>query len=294
MPTVTLPTYDVPHRAESVGHAKKWSLWRWYSGIATALVTIITSGVATAFPGLAVPTVDQINDADDSTSTTNGKAAWYSTGSDQSVTLAEAAILQTAGYTVQVFSGWTHEEDTATISPPSEATEGDLLILVLARDSAVQWATISGWTRDFTAQQSVGDNRAVALYSRSYVAGAVTLPATADHAVMLSLPGDATFSDASATDNQSVVADFTSPSVSSSQGDLVLRFFYASQHTSGVTPADETDTQQITSPGPDAADTGSEEIWWHFSASGGSTGTFTWAWSWGGAPEIYSVTAVYA
>ncbi len=97
---VTIDTYDTPHQPESIGHSEKYSLWRWFSGIATARTVIITGGVATPSPGAVHPTVTQLDDADDSTTTAGGKAIWYSTGSDQVVSTAEGIILATAGYTV--------------------------------------------------------------------------------------------------------------------------------------------------------------------------------------------------
>lgn len=100
MAGVLFETYDVPHRPEATGHDKKWSLWRWFSGIATARIIIITGGVATASPGAATATVDQIAAADDSTSTADGKAVWYATNETQTVTASEGTIFTTAGYAV--------------------------------------------------------------------------------------------------------------------------------------------------------------------------------------------------
>ena len=105
MAEVLFQTYDTPHQPESVGHGENWSLWRWYSGIATARTIIITGGVATPSPGRVHPSTDEIDAADDSTSTAGGKAIWYSTDvgdndTTQTVTSAEGTIFTTAGYTV--------------------------------------------------------------------------------------------------------------------------------------------------------------------------------------------------
>ena len=93
-------TYDTPHQPESVSHGENWSLWRWYSGIATARTIIITGGVASPSPGRVYPSIDEINAADDSTSTAGGRAIWYSTNENQTVTSAEGTIFTTAGYSV--------------------------------------------------------------------------------------------------------------------------------------------------------------------------------------------------
>ena len=99
MATVTFSTYDTVWNAEGQGHAKRYSLWRWYDGFRTARVIMITGGVATPSPGLAQATVDQY-DAADSGSGQDGKAIWHSTNQAQTVTSAEGTILTTAGYSV--------------------------------------------------------------------------------------------------------------------------------------------------------------------------------------------------
>ncbi len=81
-------------------HAKEHSMWRHFSGIATARTIIITSGVASASPGLVSPLQDQLDAADTSTSTAGGKAIWYSGNEAQTVTSAEGDIFVTAGYHV--------------------------------------------------------------------------------------------------------------------------------------------------------------------------------------------------
>ncbi len=102
MTSLALTHYDTPHLDETVGHASRWSMWRYFSGFATSRTVIITSGVATPSPGAVNPTVDQIAGADASTSDTyyEGKAVWASSGTPWTVTSAEATILTTAGYTL--------------------------------------------------------------------------------------------------------------------------------------------------------------------------------------------------
>ena len=109
MAEVMFETYDVPHQPETLmskprrgqkTHAKEHSMWRHFSGIATARTIIITNGVASASPGLVSPLADQIAAADSSTTTAGGKAVWYSTNELQTVTPAEGGIFTTAGYTV--------------------------------------------------------------------------------------------------------------------------------------------------------------------------------------------------
>ena len=109
MAEVMFETYDTPHLTEKLDHptlrgrkihTKEHSMWRHFSGIATARTIIITNGVASASPGLVSPLQDQLNAADNSTSTSGGKAIWYSTNEDQTVTSVEGTIFTTAGYVV--------------------------------------------------------------------------------------------------------------------------------------------------------------------------------------------------
>ncbi len=109
MAEVMFNTYDIPHLTENLDHptlrgkkihTKEYSMWRHFSGIATARTIIITGGVASAAPGLVSPLQTQLDVADDSTSTPGGKAIWYSTNETQTVTSAEGAIFTTAGYVV--------------------------------------------------------------------------------------------------------------------------------------------------------------------------------------------------
>ena len=109
MAEVMFETYDVPHQPETLmskprrgqkTHPREYSMWRHFSGIATARTIIITGGVASAAPGLVSPFQNEIDDADTSTSTVGGKAVWYSTNKLQTVTSAEGTIFITAGYVV--------------------------------------------------------------------------------------------------------------------------------------------------------------------------------------------------
>ena len=109
MAEVMFNTYDIPHLTENLDHptlrgrkihTREHSLWRHFSGIATARTIVITGGVASASPGLVNPTIDQINNPDSSTSTAGGKAVWYATNQTQTVTTAEGTIFTTAGYVV--------------------------------------------------------------------------------------------------------------------------------------------------------------------------------------------------
>ncbi len=103
MTTLTMTYYLTPWADEGVGHAKKWSLWRWFDGFRTPHLVIITGGVANAAPGLTSATTDQIEAADASTSASQayaGKAIWSSHHNPHTVTSGEGTILTTAGYTV--------------------------------------------------------------------------------------------------------------------------------------------------------------------------------------------------
>ncbi len=109
MAEVMFETYDTPHLTEKLDHptlrgkkihTEEYSMWRHFSGIATARTIIITGGVASAAPGLVSPFQNELDAADTSTSTAGGKAIWYSTNELQTVTSAEGTIFITAGYVV--------------------------------------------------------------------------------------------------------------------------------------------------------------------------------------------------
>ncbi len=103
MTTLAMTYWLTPWKDESVGHAKRWSLWRWFDGFRNPHTVIITGGVANAAPGYATTNTDDIEGADASTSTSQayeGKAIWTSHHAPHTVTSAEGTILTTAGYTV--------------------------------------------------------------------------------------------------------------------------------------------------------------------------------------------------
>ncbi len=192
-------------------------------------------------------------------------------------------------------ANWTHAETTATTAVPAGGATGDLLVIMAAKGDSTAWAdSLSGWSRDYHAEQFVGDNRSIVGYSRAWNAEPAdyTLPATADHVVMALVKDGASFAAATATDNQSVTADFDSPSVASTPNEIVFRWAYAQQPTDW-TAASTVGVTKLESPGPDASDTGSEEIYWGLAPSGSSTGVFNWTFLGSAAPEIYSMTAVY-
>ena len=109
MAEVMFNTYDTPHLTENLDHptlrgkkihTRQYSMWRHFSGIATARTIIIAGGVASASPGLVAPFQTELDVADNSTSTAGGKAIWYSTNVNQTVTTAEGVIFVNAGYIV--------------------------------------------------------------------------------------------------------------------------------------------------------------------------------------------------
>ncbi len=69
---------------------------RHYDGVDTAYSVLITGGVATPYPGRAVPAAGDINDADDGSG--EGGKAWFRGGITYTVTDAEQVILCAAGY----------------------------------------------------------------------------------------------------------------------------------------------------------------------------------------------------
>jgi hypothetical protein len=191
----------------------------------------------------------------------------------------------------------THVQDTVTVPVPTGGASGNRMVLMASKGNAVEWGALTGWTKDYVAQQSLGDPRAIVGYSRAWGSEPAdyTLPATADHAVMVITRGMTGFAAATSTDHQSVGADFDSPSVASAPGDLVFRWAYAQQQVdfSGGSAKDAVDGTRIVNPGPGIADTGSEEIYTHIAPSGSATGVFTWTYLDTGNPEIFAMTAVY-
>ena len=191
----------------------------------------------------------------------------------------------------------THVEDTTVVPVPTGGASGNRMVLMASKNNATAWGALTGWTLDYQAQQGLGDPRAIVGYSRAWGSEPAdyTLPATADHAVMVITRGMTSFRGATSTDHQSVVADFDSPSVTSDPGDMVFRWAYGEQQIDfdGIAANNIVDGHKITNPGPSSADTGSEEIYVHVAPTGSATGVFTWDYNDSGAPEIFAITAVY-
>jgi len=95
--TFTPATYFTPFRVESGVEADE-RLLRFYDGIPTPYVVIITSGVATTSPGDVAPTIEALAAAD-AGSGRGGKAIFVG-GTTYTVTAGEHTILEAAGYTV--------------------------------------------------------------------------------------------------------------------------------------------------------------------------------------------------
>lgn len=74
------------------------SLWRYYRQLPVGYHVLITSGAATASPGVASVTTQDIEDADSGSG--EGGKAWFRGGLTYTVTAAEDTILTAAGYTV--------------------------------------------------------------------------------------------------------------------------------------------------------------------------------------------------
>ena len=192
-------------------------------------------------------------------------------------------------------ANWTHVEDTDVTTVPSGGVNGDLLAIFASADDAFEWDPLTGWSRDFTAQESLGDNRSIVVYTRTWSSEPAnyTLPKSADHSTMVLLKGISGFAAAAATDHQSVGADFDSPSVGATVGALVFRWTYFEQGPAqgDHQPLAPFTATKIENPGPDASDDGSSEIFFHNALS--PTGTFTWEFLGGGAPEAYAATVVF-
>lgn len=95
--TFTPDTYFVPFDVQSGVEADE-RLLRFYDGIPTPYVVIITDGVACTSPGYAAPSIDELAAAD-SGSGRGGKAIFIG-GTTYTVTEGEHDILEAAGYTV--------------------------------------------------------------------------------------------------------------------------------------------------------------------------------------------------
>jgi len=77
-----------------------WRLMRFYGGPTEEYTVIIKDGVASPFPGVRNPTMDQVNEAD-AGSGYNGRAVFRGGYIWDEITESEGTILQLAGYTVE-------------------------------------------------------------------------------------------------------------------------------------------------------------------------------------------------
>lgn len=87
MATFTPPTYEAYPRSYP-GHPS-YRLWKHYDGIYTGYAVLITSGVASIFPGVATPSQDDIN----------ASSSYFGGGRTHTITSGEKTILDAAGYT---------------------------------------------------------------------------------------------------------------------------------------------------------------------------------------------------
>jgi len=101
-----MPTFTPPTRTERIPPDRieqrfggRAGLFRHYGQpIAVGYSVLITSGVASASPGVVSPDVNQLA-ATDAGSGEDGKA-WFTGGKTYTVTSAEQTILEAAGHTV--------------------------------------------------------------------------------------------------------------------------------------------------------------------------------------------------
>jgi hypothetical protein len=75
-------------------------VWRHFDGVPAGYSVLITSGVASTYPGRTSPSAGEIAAAD--TGSGEGGQAWFRGGITYTVTDAERTILQAAGYEVVV------------------------------------------------------------------------------------------------------------------------------------------------------------------------------------------------
>ena len=110
MSQFTPETFTTPLNDETVGHGKRYSLWRQYAGvIPTPYVVLITSGVANDSPGTVSPSVHMIKGNAEVPNATahytgadagsgDASLAVFTGGITYTVTATEEAILVAAGY----------------------------------------------------------------------------------------------------------------------------------------------------------------------------------------------------
>ncbi len=261
MPIVEFTSYDVPHDDESVGHAEKWSLWRWYSGHAVSRVIMITNGVATPSPGAATATADQYADAD-AGSGQGGKAIWHSSDGAVTITAAEATILIAAGYTLGLLRS-TYVEGSATLTVPLGGQTGDVLIILAVRDSADFYTTPTGWTQEANNTISgQGEAMAYAVFSRAWAdePASYTLNRSATHGIMLLLRGVAstpTIVDTGGLQGGAAGTYSLDPTtMTTTVGDIMFGWFAAVSSVTSAVMADAATLGMFrVSPGPDPDDT---------------------------------------
>ncbi len=261
MPTIAFTSYDVPHDDESVGHAEKWSLWRWYGGIAVSRVIMITNGVATPSPGAATATADQYADADTG-SGQGGKAIWHTSDGAVTVTAAEATILIAAGYTLGLLRS-TFVAGSATLAVPLGGQTGDVLIILAVHDGSDHFDTPTGWSDEggdtLTGQ---GESMAYRIFSRAWAdePASYTLNQSATHGIMLLLRGVASTPTIVDTDffggGAAGTYQLDPTTLTTTVGDIMIGWFAA---VSSVTSAAMADAATLgmfrVSPGPDPGDT---------------------------------------
>lgn len=104
MPTFVPPTRNIAVNPETEGgELERHSMWRHYgSPIPVGYTVLITSGVASTYPGLVSPSTDQIAAADAGSGEEG--LAYFRGGIEYTITSAEDAILTSAGYTVKGFN----------------------------------------------------------------------------------------------------------------------------------------------------------------------------------------------
>lgn len=98
MPRFTPPTYKTRFAPEPGAVANR-DLMRWY-GFPTGYSVLIVGGEVTPYPGRSVPTIKEINEADSGSG--YGDRAAFLGGRTWEVTVEEQALLEAAGYTVEV------------------------------------------------------------------------------------------------------------------------------------------------------------------------------------------------
>lgn len=206
-----------------------------------------------------------------------------------------------------IIKDWTHRQKNNTITRPLKGTDGDTLLIFVGRNTAFDFNTtgFTGFTLDFTTGDSAGDPRSIAWYSMQttdWSGGSTSFTwnsdgfGTIDHIVCMVARGVTGFSTQN-TDTASPAStsdDFDSPAVNNTEGDLLIRMYYASETSGAATAQTPAGYTQIINPGPTFDSTGESAEIWFTRASGSTSGTFTWDALAGGSPEIYATSIVYS